>query len=162
MKASLHFKTPRYAPSVATYFFSNSPVRCLLTKVVLPTPPSPTRMSLNSGISMVAESVDARRLSAFCTYEVVLGVRGGAARGAVSRGARAASARPRRSRRVLGLSFLSSLSPPRALRRLRRRIPWLRRWDLPVLLACSSRLAERCAVLFFDSRQNCLLTLVTH
>ena len=29
------------------YFFSNSPVRCRLTKVVLPTPPSPTRMSLN-------------------------------------------------------------------------------------------------------------------
>ena len=53
VKASLHFKTPRYAPSVATYFFSNSPVRWRLTNVVLPTPPSPTRMSLNSGISMV-------------------------------------------------------------------------------------------------------------
>eukprot|EP00920_Eleutheroschizon_duboscqi_P039279 GHVT01094615.1.p2 GENE.GHVT01094615.1~~GHVT01094615.1.p2 ORF type:complete len:139 (-),score=23.36 GHVT01094615.1:26-442(-) len=31
------------------YFFSNSPVKCLLTNVVLPTPPSPTRISLNSG-----------------------------------------------------------------------------------------------------------------
>ena len=29
--------------------FSNSPVLCLLTKVVFPTPPSPTRMSLNRG-----------------------------------------------------------------------------------------------------------------
>jgi hypothetical protein len=27
------------------YFFSNSPVKCLLTKVVLPTPPSPTSTS---------------------------------------------------------------------------------------------------------------------
>jgi hypothetical protein len=31
-----------------TYFFSNSPVKCLLTNVVLPTPPSPTRINLNS------------------------------------------------------------------------------------------------------------------
>ena len=31
------------------YFFSNSPVKCLLTKVVLPVPPSPTRTSLNVG-----------------------------------------------------------------------------------------------------------------
>ena len=30
-----------------TYFFSNSPVKCLLTKVVFPTPPSPTSTSLN-------------------------------------------------------------------------------------------------------------------
>jgi len=30
------------------YFFSNSPVKCLLTKVVLPTPPSPTMINLNS------------------------------------------------------------------------------------------------------------------
>jgi hypothetical protein len=59
-------------PSVAIYFFSNSPVRCRLTKVVyaislmlcsqqnsvrreknsdtLPVPPSPTRTSLNVGI----------------------------------------------------------------------------------------------------------------
>jgi hypothetical protein len=35
-------------PRVAMYFFSNSPVKCLLTKVVFPTPPSPTRTSLNS------------------------------------------------------------------------------------------------------------------
>ena len=32
------------------YFFSNSPVKWRLTNVVLPTPPSPTRTSLNSGI----------------------------------------------------------------------------------------------------------------
>ena len=38
-------------PRVATYFFSNSPVRCLLTKVVLPVPPSPTRTNLKVGIS---------------------------------------------------------------------------------------------------------------
>ena len=38
-------------PSVATYFFSNSPVRCRLTKVVLPVPPSPTRTNLKVGIS---------------------------------------------------------------------------------------------------------------
>jgi len=36
-------------PKVAMYFFSNSPVKCLLTNVVLPTPPSPTRTNLNSG-----------------------------------------------------------------------------------------------------------------
>ena len=38
------------------YFFSNSPVLCRLTNVVLPTPPSPTRMSLNlaaSGLVLV-------------------------------------------------------------------------------------------------------------
>ena len=31
------------------YFFSNSPVKCRFTKVVLPTPPSPHSTSLNSG-----------------------------------------------------------------------------------------------------------------
>lgn len=31
------------------YFFSNSPVKCLLTKVVLPTAPSPIRTHLNVG-----------------------------------------------------------------------------------------------------------------
>jgi len=36
-------------PNVAMYFFSNSPVKCLLTNVVFPTPPSPTRTNLNSG-----------------------------------------------------------------------------------------------------------------
>lgn len=34
---------------VPTYFFSNSPVRCLFTNVVFPTPPSPTNINLNSG-----------------------------------------------------------------------------------------------------------------
>merc|ERR1719219_369084 len=38
-------------PRVATYFFSNSPVRCRLTKVVFPVPPSPTRTNLKVGIS---------------------------------------------------------------------------------------------------------------
>ena len=54
-------------PRVATYFFSNSPefkclrnasineillpVRCLLTKVVFPVPPSPTSTSLKVGMS---------------------------------------------------------------------------------------------------------------
>lgn len=32
------------------YRFSNSPVLCRRTKVVLPTPPSPTRMTLNLGM----------------------------------------------------------------------------------------------------------------
>ena len=32
-------------PNVATYFFSNSPVKWRLTKVVFPTPPSPTRIN---------------------------------------------------------------------------------------------------------------------
>merc|ERR1719371_88851 len=41
-------------PRVGMYFFSNSPVRCLFTNVVLPTPPSPTNTSLNSGACMVA------------------------------------------------------------------------------------------------------------
>lgn len=36
--------------NLPTYLFSNSPVKCLLTKVVLPTPPSPTKISLNSGM----------------------------------------------------------------------------------------------------------------
>lgn len=36
-------------PHVPTYFFSNSPVKCRFTKVVLPTPPSPTKINLNSG-----------------------------------------------------------------------------------------------------------------
>ena len=35
--------------AIHTYFFSNSPVKCRFTKVVFPTPPSPTKMSLNSG-----------------------------------------------------------------------------------------------------------------
>jgi hypothetical protein len=35
-------------PRVAIYFFSNSPVKCLFTNVVFPTPPSPTKTSLNS------------------------------------------------------------------------------------------------------------------
>ena len=43
----VHTSTPR----VATYFFSNSPVKCLLTNVVLPVPPSPTRTNLKVGIS---------------------------------------------------------------------------------------------------------------
>lgn len=30
------------------YFFSNSPVKCRFTKVVFPTPPSPTIINLNS------------------------------------------------------------------------------------------------------------------
>ena len=50
-------------PACATKaLFSNSPVKWRFTKVVLPTPPSPTRINLNSGISMVAGSVYARRL----------------------------------------------------------------------------------------------------
>ena len=36
-------------PIVGSYFFSNSPVECLFTKVVLPVPPSPTRISLKFG-----------------------------------------------------------------------------------------------------------------
>ncbi|MPC54670.1 hypothetical protein E2C01_048594 [Portunus trituberculatus] len=44
-------------PSVATYFFSNSPVRWRFTKVVLPVPPSPTRTSLKVGISCSAAMV---------------------------------------------------------------------------------------------------------
>ena len=48
--------------------------------------------------------------------------------------------------------FAVSASRAAAARLLR---PWRRRWDLPVLLPCSSRFAERCAVLFFfDSRSN--------
>ena len=35
-------------PYVAIYFFSNSPVKCLFTNVVFPTPPSPTMTNLNS------------------------------------------------------------------------------------------------------------------
>ena len=42
---------------VPTYLFSNSPVRCLFTKVVLPTPPSPTRISLNSGTDIFSDTV---------------------------------------------------------------------------------------------------------
>ena len=42
-------------PKVATYVFSNSPVKWRLTKVVLPTPPSPTRTSLNSGILLACK-----------------------------------------------------------------------------------------------------------
>jgi len=40
---------PHTLNDLPTYFFSNSPVKWRLTNVVLPTPPSPTRMSLNSG-----------------------------------------------------------------------------------------------------------------
>ena len=38
-------------PRVATYFFSNSPVKWRFTKVVFPVPPSPTSTSLKVGMS---------------------------------------------------------------------------------------------------------------
>merc|ERR550534_2241994 len=38
------------------YLFSNSPVKCLLTNVVLPTPPSPTNTSLNSGADICSKN----------------------------------------------------------------------------------------------------------
>ena len=46
-----HQRSSQRREYLPTYFFSNSPVKWRLTKVVLPTPPSPTRMSLNSGAS---------------------------------------------------------------------------------------------------------------
>ena len=61
-----------------------------------------------------------------------------------------------------GPLFLISLSPPRALRRLRRRDSVAS----TLALACASSLqlapAERCAVLFFDSRPNLQLTAETY
>ena len=45
-----------------TYLFSNSPVRCLLTNVVFPTPPSPTKIILNSGIACACVAVENRYL----------------------------------------------------------------------------------------------------
>ena len=46
------------------------------------------------------------------------------------------------------LFFIFAVSASRAVAAASLR-SWWRRWDLPVLLACSSRFAERCAVLFF-------------
>ena len=45
------FKGCTSTPRVATYFFSNSPVKWRFTNVVFPTPPSPTRINLNSGVA---------------------------------------------------------------------------------------------------------------
>ena len=46
------------------------------------------------------------------------------------------------------LFFIFAVSASRAVAAASLR-PCFRRWHLPVLLACSSRFAERCAVLFF-------------
>jgi hypothetical protein len=47
------------------YFFSNSPVRWRFTKVVLPVPPSPTRMSFQVGIWVVVAMWETERSDNF-------------------------------------------------------------------------------------------------
>ena len=49
------------------------------------------------------------------------------------------------------LFFIFAVSASRAVAAASLR-SWWRRWHLPVLLACSSRLEERCAVLLFSTR----------
>ena len=169
MKASLHFKTPRYAPSVATYFFSNSPVRWRLTKVVLPTPPSPTKISLNSGISILMEKASARRLSLSDNLRCFgfEGLRGGRwgpwrASGAAAfkslgrvRGARAALWRPRPSGEFWASLFERRRAASRAA------AAGVSAFVAATLaLACASRLHAHAphlfcvASLFFASRSN--------